>query len=191
MTSSVHLILGGARSGKSRHAELLAAQCERDGAQVVYVATAWPGDDEMRERIAHHRRTRPARWQTVELPPESAALARVVAEQSGRGRCVLVDCLTLWLSQLLCPPPGLPSHAAAPAVQALLDALRGVQGQVLLVSNEIGWGVTPMGPQAREVVDSLGRLHQDIAAIASHVTLMVAGLAMPIKPAPWAAGPSH
>ncbi|WKB53957.1 bifunctional adenosylcobinamide kinase/adenosylcobinamide-phosphate guanylyltransferase [Eleftheria terrae] len=183
MSSSVHLILGAARSGKSRHAERLAAHCEQQGAEVVYIATAWPGDDEMRERIARHRAGRPASWQSIELPPGGAALAAALREHATPGRCVLVDCLTLWLSQLLCPPPGVAPEPAQPAVEALLLALQQVPGTVLLVSNEIGWGVMPLSREARAAVDALGRLHQQVAEIAARVTLTVAGIPMQVKPA--------
>ncbi|MCW7537559.1 bifunctional adenosylcobinamide kinase/adenosylcobinamide-phosphate guanylyltransferase [Aquabacterium sp. A7-Y] len=184
MTSSVHLILGGARSGKSRHAEQQAAALQAQGAEVVYIATAWPGDEEMRERIARHRESRPADWRSIELPPRAEALAEALRQHALPGRCVLVDCLTLWLSQLLCPPPGVPAQDPTPAIEALLQALDAARGPVLLVSNEVGWGVMPLGREARAAVDALGRLHQRIAALAGQVTLTVAGIPLQVKPAP-------
>lgn len=180
--SSLHLILGGARSGKSRHAESLAHRAQAAGAQVVYLATAFAGDDEMRERIAHHRTTRPAHWQTIEVPVAPPALAQALRAQAGVGRFVLVDCLTLWLTQLCFPPSGHPAQDAAAAVDALLQALNGLPGEVVLVSNEIGWGVTPLGPETRRFVDDLGRVHQRVAALADTVTLVVAGQPLRVKP---------
>lgn len=178
---TVHLILGGARSGKSRHAEQLARNAEAAGAQVVYLATAWPGDDEMRERIAKHREQRPAHWRTIEVPLEVDALAAALGEHARSDSCVLVDCLTLWLSQLMCPPSGIAPGDADAAVRALLGILPRLQGQVLFVSNEIGWGVMPLGRETRAVVDGLGRLNQELARTADRVTLMVAGLPLAVK----------
>lgn len=180
--SSLHLILGGARSGKSRHAESLALQAQGAGAQVVYLATAWAGDDEMRDRIAHHRAARPPHWHTIEVPVAPRALAQALQAHAGVGRFVLVDCLTLWLTQLCFPPPGHAEHDATAAVEALLAVLNGLPGEVVLVSNEIGWGVTPLGAQTRRFVDELGRVHQRVAALADTVTLVVAGQALRVKP---------
>lgn len=179
----IHLILGGARSGKSRHAETLAREAEGAGARVVYIATAWAGDAEMRRRIAEHRARRPASWTSLELPDAGAALANALKAQAGPGRCVLVDCLTLWLAQHLCPPAGVPPREAQAEVGALLDALPGLAGRVLFVSNEIGLGVMPLGAETRRTVDALGRLHQQLAERARRVTLMVAGLPLELKPA--------
>jgi adenosylcobinamide kinase/adenosylcobinamide-phosphate guanylyltransferase len=183
MTARVHLILGAERSGKSRHAESLASEIQqRQGVQVVYLATAWRGDAEMSERIERHRRERPPAWQTVELPLRAEALAAAVREHAQPGACVLIDCLTLWVTQMLCPPPGCAQQDAQAASDALLQALRQAGAPVLVVSNEIGWGVTPLGRETRRVVDALGRLHQRVAALAERVTLMVAGLPVAVKP---------
>ena len=179
----IHFVLGGARSGKSRHAEACAAQAQARGAQVVYLATAWAGDDEMRERIARHRADRPAGWSTVEVPVAPRALAEALRRHAGAGTCVLVDCLTLWMTQLCFPPADLPPQDAAAAAEALFDALDGLEGEVVLVSNEMGWGVTPLGREAREFVDQMGRLHQRLAARADRVTLVVAGLPLSLTPA--------
>ena len=184
MTAQVHLILGAERSGKSRHAENLAREIhQRHGAKVVYLATAWRGDAEMRERIERHRRERPSAWQTIELPLQADALAAAVRGHARPGACVLIDCLTLWVTQMLCPPPGCAAQDSEAASDALLQALLQANAPVLVVSNEIGWGVTPLGPETRRVVDALGRLHQRVAALAGRVTLMVAGLPVPVKPA--------
>ena len=181
LACTVHLILGGARSGKSRFAEQQAREAEAGGARVVYLATALPGDDEMRERIAAHRSRRAAHWQTVEVPIRVEALAVALVEHARSDTCVLVDCLTLWFSQLVCPPGNAPVQDADAATRALLHALATAQGQVLLVSNEIGWGVVPLGSEVRAVVDGLGWLNQEVACHAQRVTLMVAGLPLEVK----------
>ena len=180
------LILGGARSGKSRHAEKLAADCGKD---VVYVATAQAHDAEMAERIARHRRGRDARWITVE---ETQALGAVLAHWCAPERVVLVDCLTLWLSNLLFadgrtypdmgPIDAPPCFAAERA--ALLEALRavrGIQGHVILVSNEVGSGIVPGNAVSRWFADEAGRLNQELAAACDAVTLIVAGLPLALK----------
>ena len=169
------LILGGARSGKSALAERLASE---SGLEVVYIATAQAFDGEMEARIAHHRASRPAHWGCVEEP---LALVQVLAEQAAPGRCLLVDCLTLWLSNLLGDPD--PQRFARER-QALLDVLPTLPGQVLLVSNEVGQGVVPMGELSRRFVDEAGRLHQALAAQCERVVLVVAGLPMLLKGAP-------
>jgi adenosylcobinamide kinase/adenosylcobinamide-phosphate guanylyltransferase len=181
----LHLVLGGARSGKSRYAETLAREAEAQGRQVVLVATALAGDAEMARRIAKHQASRPAHWCVHEVVPGRAhALALQLREAAQPGSFVVVDCLTLWLSQLMCPPPGLPAFDPAPEAAALLEALKALEAlqlPVVLVSNEIGQGVVPPDPGTRAVVDALGRLHQDIAAVSSRVTLMVAGLPLAVK----------
>lgn len=179
----IHLVLGGARSGKSRFAEACAAQVHARAGRVVYLATAWAGDDEMRERISRHRADRPAGWSTVEVPVAPRALAEALRQHAGAGTCVLVDCLTLWLTQLCFPPPGLPPQDPKVAADALIDCLGELDGEVVLVSNEMGWGVTPLGRETREFVDEMGRLHQRLAACADRVTLVVAGLPLSLKPA--------
>ncbi|MCX7659833.1 MULTISPECIES: bifunctional adenosylcobinamide kinase/adenosylcobinamide-phosphate guanylyltransferase [Caldimonas] len=178
----LHLILGGARSGKSRHAEALARQAEAAGSSIVYVATAWAGDEEMQARIAEHRARRPASWIQLELPDADFALAHALRAQAAENRCVLVDCLTLWLAQHLCPPPGVRTRDAQAEVDAVLEALPALSGRVIFVSNEIGLGVMPMGAETRRTIDALGRLHQQLAQRAHRVTLMVAGLPLELKP---------
>jgi adenosylcobinamide kinase/adenosylcobinamide-phosphate guanylyltransferase len=166
------LILGGARSGKSALAERM-AQASNHG--VVYVATAQALDTEMAARIAHHRARRPAQWTCVEAP---LALADTLRAQARADRCVLVDCLTLWLSNLL-------GHADASAFErernALLAALPQLPGQVLLVSNEVGMGVVPMGELTRRFVDETGRLHQALGAQCERVIFVAAGLPLFLK----------
>jgi adenosylcobinamide kinase/adenosylcobinamide-phosphate guanylyltransferase len=166
------LILGGARSGKSALAERLAAA---SGHEVVYIATAQAHDEEMAARIAHHRAQRPAHWLSVEEP---LALAAALEVHARPGRCVLVDCLTLWLSNLL----GAPDPACFEQERdALLRLLPSLKGQVLMVSNEVGLGVIPMGELTRRFVDEAGRLHQALAAQCERVLFVAAGLPMPLK----------
>lgn len=168
----LELILGGARSGKSRFAERLAAE---SGLAVTYIATSQPLDGEMTERIAHHRERRPAHWTLVEEPLQ---LVRVLREQAAANRCLLVDCLTLWLTNLL-----MLDDAARLAEErdALLECLDGLPGRILLVSNETGLGVVPLGELTRRYVDEAGWLHQAVAERAQRVTFMVAGLPMTLK----------
>ncbi|MFA5627042.1 MAG: bifunctional adenosylcobinamide kinase/adenosylcobinamide-phosphate guanylyltransferase [Thiohalomonadaceae bacterium] len=166
-----HLILGGARSGKSRYAEKLARE---SGKSVVYVATAGIGDDEMCARIKHHRERRPSTWRVVEEP---LSLAQVLAQESATDRCLLVDCLTLWLANLLTQT----ERRKKDEITALLDLLPGLAGDVLLVSNEVGWGIVPDNPLARRFRDEAGRLHQHVAELADRVSLIVAGQALLLK----------
>jgi adenosylcobinamide kinase / adenosylcobinamide-phosphate guanylyltransferase len=174
-------IVGGARSGKSAHAERLAAD---SGLPVTYIATAATptgahADAEFAARIAHHQARRPAHWGFAAAPLD---LAQALDAHAAPGHCVLIDCLTLWLVNLLCPP-----DADAPRTdwQARLDAFAAAceraQGTVLVVSNEIGMGVVPMGAATRLYVDELGRLNQRIAALADRATLVAAGLPLVLK----------
>lgn len=166
------LILGGARSGKSALAERWAKE---SGHAVVYIATAQAHDEEMATRIAHHRAQRPAHWLSVEEP---LALADTLRTHARPGVCVLVDCLTLWLSNLLGD-----ADAArwAREREALLDVLPALKGQVLLVSNEVGLGVVPMGELSRRFVDEAGRLHQALAAGCERVVFVAAGCPLYLK----------
>ncbi|MGF6550054.1 adenosylcobinamide kinase/adenosylcobinamide-phosphate guanylyltransferase [Paraburkholderia youngii] len=173
-------VLGGARSGKSAHAERLAGD---SALPVTYIATARVTDDaEFNARIAHHRARRPAQWGLVEADDD---LAGALAQHDAPGRCLLIDCLTLWLANLLCPadgaaPPLSHYYEQASAFEA---ALAGARGKIIIVSNEIGLGVVPLGEATRLYVDELGRLNQRIAALSSAATLMVAGLPLPLKSA--------
>lgn len=166
------LILGGARSGKSALAERWAAASGRD---VVYIATAERRDPEMDARVDLHRARRPAHWSCVETP---LALADAVREHGGAGRCVLVDCLTLWLSNLLAlDDQARFSHER----DALLDAVVHARGELLLVSNEVGLGIVPMGELTRRFVDEAGRLHQALATHCDRVVFTAAGLPLFLK----------
>ncbi len=169
-----HLIVGGQRSGKSRHAERLALRWQADGARrVLVVATAQAHDDEMRDRIARHRADRPAGFDTVEAPLQ---LADTLREHAAPDRLLLVDCLTLWLTNWLMPMAGEPRwedwRGECATLQRLLPTLA---SPVLFVSNEVGWGVMPMGREVRAYVDELGRLNQLVARHCAQLTLMVAG----------------
>lgn len=185
-----HLILGGQRSGKSRHAERLAQAWLQRSPQhgVTVVATAMASDEEMRARIARHRLDRPAAFDVVEAPLDLGAALRGLSDVRDPQRLVVIDCLTLWVTNVL-----MPMHGDATADtdadtdadtllrtwsqhrQAFLAALREREAPVLLVSNEIGMGVIPLGEDVRRVVDELGRLHQDVAQCCGHITLMAAG----------------
>jgi len=183
MSRRLTLVLGGARSGKSHHAEQLALQC---AGPVTYVATAGEGDEEMQLRVALHRARRPEHWGLVEEP---VRLAEALYTHAQHGGCVLVDCVTLWLNNLLFaeqrdyPDTGLitPPEAWTAEIDALLTALPLLPGEVILVSNEIGLGVVPMGAITRFYVDELGRLNQRLAALADNVHLLVAGIPMVVK----------
>jgi len=164
---SATLILGGARSGKSRFAQSLA---ERSTLPVVYVATATAGDDEeMQQRIARHRAQRPPAWRTVEEPVELArALQQISAEH-----CVIVDCLTLWLTNLLLCDE---SSRAAREIEHFCSVLPVQGNEILLVSNEVGLGVVPATSLSRQFRDTAGDLHQRLAGICEQVVFMVAGI---------------
>jgi adenosylcobinamide kinase/adenosylcobinamide-phosphate guanylyltransferase len=170
------LVLGGARSGKSAHAEAL---IEAQPRPWLYLATAQAWDDEMRERIALHRARRPEGWITQDVP---IALAEAVAAATGP---VLVDCLTLWLTNLILAEADLVADLEA-ATAALLAACAAAPGPVVLVGNEVGLGIVPDNALARRFRDAAGRLHQRLAAQADRVVLTVAGLPMIVKPQPGA-----
>ncbi|WP_277962322.1 bifunctional adenosylcobinamide kinase/adenosylcobinamide-phosphate guanylyltransferase [Pseudomonas sp. RIT-To-2] len=166
------LILGGARSGKSRLAEQRAAD---SGLAVTYIATSQPLDGEMNARVQLHRERRPAHWALVEEPLE---LARVLREHASPERCLLVDCLTLWLTNLLMVED---PHRLAAERDALLQCLAGLPGEIIFVSNETGLGVVPLGELTRRYVDEAGWLHQALAERCQRVTLTVAGLPLTLK----------
>ena len=168
----LQLILGGARSGKSRLAEKLASD---SGLDVIYIATSQPLDGEMNQRVAVHRERRPTEWGLIEEPVE---LARVFRENAGEGRCLLVDCLTLWLTNLLMLD--VPQRLVQER-EALLDGLAELPGEIIFVSNETGLGVVPLGELTRRYVDEAGWLHQALAERCQRVVFTVAGLPMILK----------
>jgi len=170
--SAHELIVGGQRSGKSRRAEKLAL---RWPGRVAVIATARAADDEMRARIAHHRATRPAGFETIEAP---LRLGAALQKADDADTLCIVDCLTLWLVNWLMPMSGTPDAAGWQAERtALLDLLPRLKSRVVFVSNEVGWGVSPLGREVRDYIDELGRLNQDVARRCGQLTLMVAGQA--------------
>lgn len=168
----LQLILGGARSGKSRLAERLA---DESGLDVIYIATSQPLDGEMNQRVALHRQRRPVHWGLIEEPVE---LARVLKDNAQEGRCLLVDCLTLWLTNLLMLDD---PQQLGQARDALLNSLATLPGEIIFVSNETGMGVVPLGELTRRYVDEAGWLHQALAEQCQRVVLTVAGLPMTLK----------
>lgn len=165
------LILGGARSGKSGHAERLVLE---SGLEPCYLATGRPGDAEMAARIATHRARRSAAWRVVEEPLE---LTTALEDLAGAGRAVLVDCLTLWVTNLL-----LAKREIEAETDGLLAVLPALQGPVVFVSNEVGLGIVPIDALTRAFVDATGTLHQRLAALADQVELVAAGLPLRLKP---------
>jgi adenosylcobinamide kinase/adenosylcobinamide-phosphate guanylyltransferase len=180
------LILGGARSGKSRLAEQRALD---HGGPVTVIATAEAGDAEMAARIARHRADRPEHWHTIEAPTALADTLNAAARADG---CVIIDCLTLWLSNLLMQEG---AELRAPHVAdalpdwqqeraALLACLPELPGLTILVANEVGLGLVPESPLGRLFRDEAGRLNQSIAAVCDRVTFVAAGLPLTLKAPP-------
>lgn len=191
------LILGGQKSGKSRRAELLARQWldASPTHRAVLIATAQPWDTEMRQRIARHQADRAQRVPGMHTVEEPLQLAQAITQYSDAHTLVVVDCLTLWLTNCLMPmqEPNVGesgeaeennsalAHLDRTQAAPLLIAIANAPGPVVLVGNEIGLGVIPMGAEVRAFVDALGRLNQDVAATCQRVTLMVAGLPLTLK----------
>ncbi len=181
------LIIGGVRSGKSALAN---ARARQSGLQVVYLATARAEDPEMARRVAHHRAERPAQWSSVEEPLHLGAALR---RHAGPRTCILVDCLTLWLSNLFFAGRAATQAEAGAQVDcplladqtaALLQCLPVLAGRLILVSNEVGSGIVPVSAVGRAFADEQGRLNQKVAAACDRVTLTVAGLPLELKGAP-------
>ena len=193
-------ILGGQKSGKSRRAELLARDwlAQSPEHKAVLIATAQPWDEEMAERIARHQADRAQRVPGMSTLEEPRALAQAITRCAAPQTLVVVDCLTLWLTNLLMPAEPVENaeksqnseskEVAGQYIQAqqamLLMAIKNAAGPVLLVGNEIGLGVIPLGRETRAFVDALGCLNQEVAAVCQRVTLMVAGLPLTLKDAP-------
>lgn len=170
------LILGGVRSGKSRLAE---NRARASGLGVTVIATAVAGDDEeLQRRIDAHRARRPPEWRVVEEP---VALARTLLQHAAEDRCVVVECLTLWLGHLLF---GQPSGALDEERNALIAVIPRLPGQVLFVSNETNLGVHPMGESSRRFCDEAGCTHRMLAGVCDRVTFTVAGLPLTLKGKP-------
>jgi len=173
MDHHVTLVLGGARSGKTRHGMTLAEQYRATGLQTIYVATAEPHDDEMRDRINLHKQERDALWTTIDAPLN---LAATISAHSSTKTCLLVDCLTLWATNLL-----LGNNDIKAETSKLLMQLNTASGPVILVSNEVGLGIVPDNALARRFRDIAGRLNHDVAAAADRVIFVAAGLPLVLK----------
>ena len=182
----VLFVTGGARSGKSRFAERLATQRAEAGAPVVYLATMEPLDEELQLRVARHRADRPASWSTVEAPLAIVEALRGIDDHA----CVLLDCLSLWVSNRLMPLGDPPAFEDVEGLEADLDAelasllevAAGRDGTLIVVSNEVGAGVVPETPLGRVYRDLLGRANQRVAAGAARAWLLVAGRALELPP---------
>jgi len=171
----IHLISGGSRSGKSRHAERLAAQ---HPGPVSYIATAEVRDEEFAERVRQHRLQRPASWKVIEAERGLAELMLAHDQEDG---LLLVDCLGMWLMRFFRHDDQFDAMDYAQEREWLLQALQAVQGSVVLVSNEIGWGVMPANRISRHFADLLGQLNQDVAALSQRVSVVVCGLPLCLK----------
>jgi adenosylcobinamide kinase / adenosylcobinamide-phosphate guanylyltransferase len=172
MAKQIILVTGGARSGKSKYAEQRAAAL---GRRRLYVATAEAKDEEMAQRIAEHKRRRGDEWTTIE---EAVELSGALLAQRGRTDCALVDCLTLWLSNLLLRRD---TKYAEEKIEELLKMLPRLDFHIVLVTNEVGWGIVPDNPLGRQFRDLAGWTNQRIAAAANEIVLLVAGMPMIVK----------
>lgn len=173
---SSHLILGGARSGKSAYAEKLAKD---SGLAVTYIATAQVYDAEFSQRIEQHQQRRPAHWALLEQPHY---LAQALKSHAAVDQCLIVDCLTLWLAQWICADCKPPTDSSWQAERAaLLTLLPTLPGTIILVSNEVGMGIVPLGEINRQFQDEQGRLNQAVAAVVDHATFVAAGLPLNLK----------
>jgi len=170
------LILGGARSGKSAYAEKLANESDLE---ITYIATAQIYDDEFRLRVQHHKDRRPSDWGLIEEPHQ---LTQTLRDLASSDRCLIVDCLTVWLAQWICPECFPPKNSNWQHERdAFLKLLPSLQGTIILVSNEVGMGIVPLGEINRQFQDEQGRLNQAVATIAKHVFFIAAGLPIILK----------
>ena len=174
--SDIRLVLGGARSGKSSYAEKLVTAT---GLPVTYIATAQVYDDEFKARVQHHKDRRPASWALVAEPHHlTEALARIASPN----QCVIVDCLTLWLAQWICADCNPPQNSSWQSERdTFLKLLPNLSGTIILVSNEVGMGIVPLGEINRQFQDEQGRLNQAVANIANKVSFIAAGLPINLK----------
>lgn len=176
MTNNITLVLGGARSGKSSYAEKLATE---SGLPVNYIATAQVYDDEFKARVRHHKDRRPASWTLVEEPYH---LAQTLARLAKPNQCLIVDCLSIWLAQWICADCNPPKNSNwQQEREAFLMLLPTLAGTIILVSNEVGMGIVPLGEINRQFQDEQGRLNQAVAEIANSVVLIAAGLPLKLK----------
>jgi len=165
------LVLGGARSGKSRYAEKIVEQTKQ---QVIYIATAAAGDQEMQRRIEMHQSQRPEDWLLIEEPLN---LTGALQKSDNKINVILVDCLTLWLSNVLAED----DRSVEARVDELVDTVAQLKTELVLVSNEVGQGIVPMGELTRKFVDESGRMHQKLAQVCEHVVFITAGLPQKLK----------
>jgi len=175
----LELVIGGARSGKSAYAEQCALEHTKYHSKgtietVLYIATATAEDNEMADRIEHHKASRPEDWQTIEEPIK---LASVLEQHNDRSKFIIVDCLTLWLSNLLSKD----DEEMQYEVDLFLSILPELNSSVIFVTNEVGMGIVPIGAETRRFVDEAGRLHQRLAALCQRVTQMTAAIPNRIK----------
>ncbi|MCR9135420.1 MAG: bifunctional adenosylcobinamide kinase/adenosylcobinamide-phosphate guanylyltransferase [Alphaproteobacteria bacterium] len=168
--SACTLVLGGARSGKSRFAE---ERMEKSGRSLLYVATGRPFDEEMKVRVDQHKARRGCKWQTIEEPVE---LTRTLSEEAAEDRAILIDCLTLWVTNLM-----LEDRDVRAESDTLAASIGSLPGLLVFVSNEVGLGIVPDNPMARAFRDHAGHLHQKIAEQADSVFFIAAGLPMTMK----------
>ncbi len=172
----ITLILGGARSGKSAYAEMLASESQLP---VTYIATAQVYDDEFKQRVQHHQDRRPADWVLIEEPHH---LTQTLTKLASKNQCIIVDCLTLWLAQWICPDCNPPKNVTWQSEREnFLENLANLEGKIILVSNEVGMGIVPLGEINRQFQDEQGRLNQAVSAAANHVTFVAAGLPLKLK----------
>lgn len=170
------LILGGARSGKSAYAEQLAYKSQLP---VTYIATAQVYDDEFKSRVQHHKDRRPANWSLAE---EQHWLSQSLSKLAKPNQCLIVDCLTLWLAQWICADCNPPKSSSWQMErEAFLKLLPTLEGQIILVSNEVGMGIVPLGEINRQFQDEQGRLNQAVASVADEVIFVAAGLPLQLK----------
>jgi adenosylcobinamide kinase/adenosylcobinamide-phosphate guanylyltransferase len=175
MSKKLVLILGGVRSGKSSYAQQLASE---DGGQVLFLATAEAGDNEMKQRIAKHKSSRPASWTTIEEPLD---IASALKAKSATADLVLIDCITVWLSNLLLHENGVTEEEMLAEIDKLLNAYKRGKASYIIVSGEVGMGIVPEYPLGRVFRDLLGLANQRLAAKADRVVLMVAGIPVVVK----------
>jgi len=170
------LILGGARSGKSTYAEKIAAD---SGLPVTYIATAQVYDDEFGARVQHHKTRRPSDWNLVEEPHR---LTQTIAQHAAPEQCLIVDCLTLWLAQWICPDCNAPTDSSWELErETFLALLPKLPGRLILVSNEVGMGIVPLGEISRRFQDEQGRLNQAVATLCKEVVFVAAGFPLKLK----------
>lgn len=174
--NNITLIIGGARSGKSAYAEKLASESQLP---VTYIATAQVYDDEFKQRVQHHKDRRPADWALVEEPHH---LTYTLMRLAKTNQCIIVDCLTLWLAQWICPDCSPPKdYTWQSEREDFLKTLAKLDGKIILVSNEVGMGIVPLGEINRQFQDEQGRLNQAVASVANQVVFIAAGLPLKLK----------